>query len=96
MIKNELGAQTNWDYFHKLLENPKIMQMNQLEVCKFIYEATFMKYSIKFYEEMYLREKYEKRIIEMRTEIDKLQEEVDTLKGECVPEESPYTDTPAS
>ena len=87
MINSELGAQTNWEYFHKLLENPKIMQMNQLEVCKFIYEATFMKYSIKFYEELYLREKYEKKIIELRTELDKALDEIKELKGEHVSEE---------
>lgn len=83
----EIATEVNWQYFDKLLENPKIPDMNMLEVCRFIYEATYMRYSIKFYEEMYLREKYEATIIEKNTRIEELEREIEALKGEQVPEE---------
>lgn len=84
---SKITTEVNWQYFDKLLENPKIPQMNMLEVCRFIYEATYIRYSIKFYEEMYLREKYADTIIEKNKKIEELENEIKTLKGEHVPAE---------
>ena len=92
---NELSHEVNWSYFHKLLENPKIQQMTMLEVCQFIYEATYLKYSIKYFEELYLREKYERKIIEKNGIIEKLEAEIQELKGEQLPEETSGGDTKA-
>lgn len=85
-MRTELNNEVNWKYFDKLLENPKIPNMNMLEVCKFIYEATYMKYSIKFFEELYLREKGEQVIVQKNLKIEELEREIQTLR-EQLPEE---------
>lgn len=78
--------EVNWDFFNKLLDNPKIPQMNMLEVCKYIYEATFIRYAMKFYEEKFRREEYEKKIADKQGEYDKLKAQYEELRVH-VPEE---------
>ena len=55
-------------------------KLNMYEVAWEIYERTYYKYAIKTQEERYLREKYERTVVEKCTEIDKLKEEIKGLE----------------
>lgn len=82
--------QINRNFLNKLLENPKIPTMNMMEVVNFIYDATYMQYSFKFFEEKARREKYEQKVIDKVEEITKLEAQINLIIStvrEYVPEE---------
>jgi len=55
-----------------ILANMKLEELNMYEICVKVYEATYMRYSMKFYEEKTMREKVESKIIGKNETIDKL------------------------
>lgn len=63
---------------HKILEDilggipsEKLVTMNMMQVVTHVFEATAMHYSLKFWEERNLREKYEQKVVERVGDIAK-------------------------
>lgn len=65
-----LNAQIPLEPLDKILSLMDLEKLNMYEVVKKVYEATYMKYHIKFFEEKAMREKLEARIIKKNTELD--------------------------
>lgn len=84
----------NKNLLNKLLENNDLTKLNMFEVINFIYDATYIHYSTKFFEEKTMRETVEKRIVDKNIEIDRLTERTATLEtlleqsGIDIPKES--------
>ena len=49
---------------NQMLSAMDLSQLNMMEIVKFIYESTYMRYHIKFHDEKNLRVKYENKIVE--------------------------------
>jgi len=45
-----LVSEIDYTFFNKLLENNDFTKMNMYEVCKFIYDATYIRFGQKYYE----------------------------------------------
>lgn len=87
---------------NKIMELNDFTKSNSWEVIQFVYDATYMRYSQKFFQEKMMREAVEKRIISKNTEIDRLNGRVAQLEealaeaGAPIPEASetaPESDT---
>lgn len=76
----------------EILANIKnIEELNMYQICTIIYEATYLRYSMKFYEEKAMREKVEQKMIEKVKLVDKLEARIKELEdgdGTQVSEES--------
>ena len=59
---------------------PDLENKDMWWICQHIFRATYMKYSLKFWEEKARAEKFQETIIEKNGEIDKLIKEISDLK----------------
>ena len=49
---------------NQMLNSMDLSKVNMMEIVKFIYESTYLRYHLKFHEEKNLRVKYENTIVE--------------------------------
>lgn len=68
------------EYLETILGAVDVTKMNMLQVVQHVYRATYMKYSIKFYEEKMLREQVEERMIEKVKLVDEMESKLSDLK----------------
>lgn len=62
-----------------------IENKNMMEICTIIYEATYLRYHMKFYEEKAMREKLEEKMIEKVKLVDELEQKIKDLEDERAP-----------
>lgn len=55
-------------------------KLNMFQVVQKVYEGTYMRYHLKFFEEKMMREKLEARIIDKNKEIDRLHAKIKELE----------------
>lgn len=67
----------------ELTEGGKHSHWNVWDIVNHVYDSVYMYFKLAMVEEKNLREKYEKKVIEKVTEIDKLQEEITALRIRC-------------
>lgn len=79
---NPEDLQTNWKFFNKLLENNDYTKMNMMDICRDIYEKTYMMYGIRFLEEYYRAEELTAKVVEKVGEIEVLNDQVKKLTEE--------------
>lgn len=68
-----------------------IENKNMMEIVTIIYEATYLRYHMKFFEEKGMRERLEQRMIKKNQEIEELQlriKELEDANGTSISEDS--------
>jgi len=69
------------EYLDKIIASiTNIEKLNMLEIVQHVYRSTYLRYSMKFYEEKAMREKVEGRMLEKNKQIEDLQLELAQLK----------------
>lgn len=69
-MTSDAGFQSDRTFLNKIMEVNDFTDKNAWEVIQFVYDATYMKYAQKFFQEKLMREAVEKRIINKNSEID--------------------------
>lgn len=80
------SGQMDYRYLFSMLEELPLEKMNQLDICKTIYERLVMKFLPEYFEERNMRIKYEETIIRKTKEIIALEQKIIKL-GAHVPKE---------
>jgi len=85
----------DYRWLYAILENLPIEKMNQLDICKAVYDRCIVKFSTEFFEERTKRMKYEKTIIDKVRIIDEQERELVKIRAllpeDCKTEALPNT-----
>lgn len=68
------------EYLEQIIGAIDVTKMNMWEVVQHVYRATYMRYSVKFFEEKMAREKLEEKMIAKVKLIDSLESDIKSLK----------------
>jgi len=83
----KIETDIDWKLFDKIIEAMNLEEMDMFQVCKHIYEATYMYHSFKVHEAVVEKEHVTQRMVRKVQEIEELQKEVAELRAR-LPEES--------